>query len=60
MIKKEFFTQMSEKEKFLFLMNFREALYAAKCCFHYGLDDDLEYFEKNARPLYEKLKTIFS
>lgn len=60
MIKKEFFTQMSEKEKFLFLMYFREAVYAAQGCFDFELDEDLEYFEKVGRPLYEKLKTIFS
>lgn len=60
MIKKELLTQMSEKEKFLFIINLRETLYAAKCCFHYGDDEDLEYFEEKGRPLYEKLKKIFS
>lgn len=60
MIKKEFFTLMSEKEKFFFLMNFREAVYAAQACFDFGMDDDFEYFEKVGRPMYEKLKTIFS
>lgn len=60
MIKKEFFTQMSEKEKLLFLLKFHEAYYAAHDCCIFELDKDFENFEKVGRPLYEKLKTIFS
>lgn len=60
MIKKEIITLMSEKEKLLFLKRFRETYYAAHDCCSFELDKDFEYFEKVGRPLYEKLKTIFS